>query len=519
MRHVVKNLKIGTRLSLGFATLILLSLVAAGLGMQRIAAVREVAERLGKQEAELLVLTQGWLRAIESNTARTWVLFFAADPAVLARMKSEMKEVSAVQAERIQRMTELATSDDYKRLIEDVSNQRNAYQAMRAALFKRKDAGEDVSAQVVAQVFPAAMAYLASVQRLVDHQNERMKATLETADAAAHQGILVLAVGSVLGLIVSMGVAYALTRSVVGPVRRAQAAAEAVAGGDLSSAITAESHDEVGQLMASMARMVAALRQIVGVVRASSDSIATGSSQIAAGNADLSQRTEEQAANLQHTAASMAQLRSSVKSNADTARQATQMAQSASTVAAQGGVAVGQVVGTMEAITAASRKIVDIIAVIDSIAFQTNILALNAAVEAARAGEQGRGFAVVASEVRSLAQRAAAAAREIKGLITDSVEKVEAGSLQVGDAGRTMIDIVAQVKRVNELIGEISTATHEQTQGIGQVSEAMAQLDQVTQQNAALVEESAAASGSLSQQAARLVSAVGVFSLGATKGL
>jgi methyl-accepting chemotaxis protein len=259
--------------------------------------------------------------------------------------------------------------------------------------------------------------------------------------------------------------------------------------------------------------MVQSLRTIVGAVRSSSESIATGSSEIATGNADLSQRTEEQAANLQQTAASMEQLSATVNNNAMTAVEAERLAGSASNIATQGGVAVGQVVQTMESITAASRKIADIIGVIDGIAFQTNILALNAAVEAARAGEQGRGFAVVAGEVRSLAQRSAEAAREIKSLITDSVEKVEAGSRQVDAAGSTMADIVGQVRRVNDLIGEINNATQEQKQGIGQVSNAVSQLDRVTQQNAALVEESAAAADSLSQQTRRLVDAVSRFKL------
>ncbi|HEY1089951.1 MAG TPA: methyl-accepting chemotaxis protein, partial [Burkholderiaceae bacterium] len=251
----------------------------------------------------------------------------------------------------------------------------------------------------------------------------------------------------------------------------------------------------------------------VGQVRASSDSIATGTAEIATGNADLSQRTEEQAANLEETAASMEQLTATVKQNAETARTANQLASSASGVAASGGQVVGDVVATMEQISTASRKINDIIGTIDGIAFQTNILALNAAVEAARAGEQGRGFVVVASEVRTLAQRSAQAAKEIKGLIGDSVAKVDAGSTLAGNAGKTMADIVSQVKRVTDLIGEISSASTEQSQGIDQVGEAISQLDQVTQQNAALVEQSAAAAESLKHQAAKMIEAVSVFRL------
>jgi methyl-accepting chemotaxis protein len=330
---------------------------------------------------------------------------------------------------------------------------------------------------------------------------------------------LMLAIG-LLSLATGAGVAVWLTRSITGQLggepAYAAAVASEIAAGNLTVDVRLRRGDHTS-LLAGMKAMRDSLAAIVGQVRQSSDSIATGSSQIATGNADLSQRTEEQAANLEQTAASMEELTSTVQNNADTARQAAQLASSASAVAAQGGAVVGEVVNTMEAITASSKKIVDIIGVIDGIAFQTNILALNAAVEAARAGEQGRGFAVVAGEVRSLAQRSAAAAKEIKSLITDSVEKVQTGSQQVGEAGRTMDDIVAQVRRVNDLIAEISSATHEQTEGINQVGDAVTQLDQVTQQNAALVEESSAAAESLSQQAAKLVEAVSVFRLAQTQ--
>ena len=319
-------------------------------------------------------------------------------------------------------------------------------------------------------------------------------------------------VSAVCGLVVGVLITRGITRALGGEPGDVAVVANAVASGNLTTRIDM-SRATPGSVVAAMEHMQQSLRKVVSQVRASSESIATGSSQIASGNADLSQRTEEQASNLQQTAASMEQLTATVKTNADTARLATQLAGTATVAAGQGGLVVGQVVTTMEGITASSKKIADIIGVIDGIAFQTNILALNAAVEAARAGEQGRGFAVVATEVRTLAQRSAAAAREIKGLINESVEKVEAGSLQVGEAGRAMSDIVSQVKRVNDLIGEIGSATHEQTQGIGQVGDAVNQLDQVTQQNAALVEESAAAAESLSMQAARLVEAVSIFTL------
>jgi methyl-accepting chemotaxis protein len=285
-----------------------------------------------------------------------------------------------------------------------------------------------------------------------------------------------------------------------------------IAAGDLSMDVQTRPGDQ-SSLLAAMKAMQGNLAHIVGNVRAATDTISSASTQIAAGNLDLSSRTEQQASALQQTAASMEELTATVRNNAEHANQANALADTAAGVAQQGSTAVARVVDTMGSIHASSQKIVDIIAVIDGIAFQTNILALNAAVEAARAGEQGRGFAVVASEVRNLAQRSAAAAREIKGLISDSVEQVEAGSRLVGDAGRTMDDIVAQVKRVNDLIAEISAATQEQTSGIGQVNQAVTQLDQATQQNAALVEESAAAADSLRGQASKLVEAVSVFKL------
>ncbi|MBL8288847.1 MAG: MCP four helix bundle domain-containing protein [Rubrivivax sp.] len=305
-------------------------------------------------------------------------------------------------------------------------------------------------------------------------------------------------------------VVRSLVRSLGGEPADAAAIARRIAEGDLASPVPAALP---GSLIAAMGQMQARLSETVTQVRSVSDSIATGSAQIASGNADLSQRTESQASSLQQTAASMEQMNGTVRANADTARQAAQLADSASAAAQKGGEVVGRVVSTMDQISASSRKIADIIGVIDGIAFQTNILALNAAVEAARAGEQGRGFAVVAGEVRSLAQRSAEAAREIKALIGASVGCVESGSRLVGDAGSTMDEIVAQVKRVTDLIGEISSATLEQASGIGQVGQAVTSLDSATQQNAALVEQSAAAADSLRLQASRLVEIVGAFRL------
>jgi len=303
--------------------------------------------------------------------------------------------------------------------------------------------------------------------------------------------------------------------NVTRPLGRAQAAAALIAGGDLSVRLEVHNDDEIGQLMVAMNGISGSLSQVVGQVRRGADQIATASGEIASGNLDLSSRTEQQASSLEETAASMEQLTSTVKQNADNARQANQLALTASTVAGQGGSVVAQVVATMDSINQSSKKIVDIISVIDGIAFQTNILALNAAVEAARAGEQGRGFAVVATEVRNLAHRSAAAAKEIKQLIGDSVDKVDAGSALVAQAGVTMAEVVGSVARVTDIMAEITAASEEQSTGIEQVNLAITQMDQVTQQNAALVEEAAGAAEALQEQAAHLAQAVRVFTLAA----
>jgi methyl-accepting chemotaxis protein len=351
------------------------------------------------------------------------------------------------------------------------------------------------------------------VERKFNSASE-LSAETDRVEAQVRTLLIALTVGGVLvGIAIGMLLTRNLTRQLGGEPMDVAAAATAIAAGDLTTAIDT-SRAGPGSVIDAMSTMQASLLKVVSSVRGSSDSIATGSSQISIGNADLSQRTEEQASNLQQTAASMEELSSTVMSNAETARLASGLAGAASEVATRGGIVVGQVVATMDEITQASKKIGDIIGAIDGIAFQTNILALNAAVEAARAGEQGRGFAVVASEVRNLAQRSAAAAKEIKLLILNSVEKVETGTRLVDEAGSTMGDIVAQVKRVADMINEISAATAEQTTGIGQINDAVMQLDQVTQQNAALVEESAAAADSLNQQASQLVQAVSVFNIG-----
>ncbi len=325
--------------------------------------------------------------------------------------------------------------------------------------------------------------------------------------------LLISSVVIALGIFLAIIIGFLLIRAIVAPLTEAVNIANAVASGDLTSRIEVTSTNETGRLLQALKTMNDNLVDLVGKVRMSTDSIATASSEIATGNSDLSQRTEEQASSLEETASSMEELTSTVKQNADNARQANQLASGASEIAVKGGAVVGQVVQTMSSINESSKKIVDIISVIDGIAFQTNILALNAAVEAARAGEQGRGFAVVATEVRTLAQRSAAAAKEIKELINDSVRKVEDGTRLVDEAGATMDEIVSAVKRVTDIMSEISAASDEQSSGIEQVNQAVTQMDEVTQQNAALVEEAAAAAESMQEQAQSLTQAVTLFKL------
>ena len=374
---------------------------------------------------------------------------------------------------------------------------------------------EEATEYMLKESAPATMAAIGVLDEIVAFEKKQARDAADDANAQyANANRLMLALGA-LAMLAGALVAWFITRSITGPIRAAVALAETVAAGDLSSTIVVTRRDETGQLMAALKHMNESLHKIVGEVRSGTDAIATASGEIASGNLDLSARTEQQAGALEETASSMEELTSTVKQNADNARQANVLAGSASDVAVKGGQVVSQVVDTMGAINASARKIVDIIGVIDGIAFQTNILALNAAVEAARAGEQGRGFAVVATEVRNLAQRSAAAAKEIKVLIGDSVAAVETGSKLVDQAGATMGDIVASVARVTDIMSEITAASHEQEAGIEQINQAIGEMDAVTQQNAALVEEAAAAAGSLREQAGNLAQAVSVFKLDA----
>jgi methyl-accepting chemotaxis protein len=365
----------------------------------------------------------------------------------------------------------------------------------------------------MSEAAPKVSAWQAALDENIALQRKTNREAYISSHEVDLQAEFLLIVVTCLAILVGAVAAWWLSTSITRPVAQAVEAAGRISQGNLSQQIVVETHDETGQLMAAIRDMQASLAKVVGQVRGNADSVATASAQISQGNTDLSQRTEEQASALEQTSATMNELGSTVRNNAENAKQANQLARTASEVAQRGGEVVGEVVNTMKRINESSRKIAEIITTIDGIAFQTNILALNAAVEAARAGEQGRGFAVVAGEVRSLAQRSAEAAREIKSLIGASVERVEQGSMLVDKAGETMTEVVSSITRVTDIVGEISNASSEQANGVNQVGEAVTQMDRVTQQNAALVEQSAAAAQSLTEQAQHLVAAVSVFRL------
>ncbi|MBV8500257.1 MAG: MCP four helix bundle domain-containing protein [Paucibacter sp.] len=510
------NLRIGPRLAIAFAGVLLMLVIVAVTGFVGVGQVHAGLKTVYEDRTVCL----GQLGEIDHLAQRTRILLSDA---------MEAKAPDEVQRQLTELDTGLQRSDqvwkDYTSTYLTPDEQKladvfvPAYQAfVRDGVQPLREAVRSSQAELAGKIYheklvPLSAPAVASLGKLIQLQIDVAREEYEKANATKASVTWTTAILSTLALVVGIALAVVISRSITVPIGQAVHVAKAVAGGDLSSEIVVQGKDETAQLLESLREMTAGLVEIVSKVRNSSDSIATGSAEIATGNADLSQRTEEQASNLEQTAASMEQMNATVRSNAESVRQAGELAASASGVAGKGGEVVGRVVSTMEEITASSKKINDIIGVIDGIAFQTNILALNAAVEAARAGEQGRGFAVVAGEVRTLAQRSAQAAREIKALIAQSVETVERGSSLVDEAGLTMGEIVNQVERVAAIVNAIGTATNEQMQGIGQVSEAVTQLDQVTQQNAALVEESAAAAESLKHQAASLAEVVRVFKL------
>ena len=509
----IRDLKIATRLGLAFGAILLILVLCVGLGYWRLQALADTARALGTYENEKLQLAVTWRQTIDLNWVRTKAALLDSDTSRIKMWQSEMDKTSEITVAARKRMHELVDSKEGKELLAKIDQAREGYRTPRANIIKRKAAGEDVVAALEKELLPLSEAYLASIAALEKRQQFIYDQALAAADQSASLGRTLLIAGGVIAVALGALFSWLLARSIVQPIQAAVDSAQHISDGDLSQTIEARGRDESAQLLQALATMQGNLAQIVGQVRQGSEAVSTASAEIAQGNQDLSARTESQASALEETAASMEELGSTVKQNADNARQANQLAQSASTVAVQGGQVVAQVVDTMKGINDSSRKIADIIGVIDGIAFQTNILALNAAVEAARAGEQGRGFAVVASEVRSLAGRSAEAAKEIKQLITDSVERVDQGTALVDRAGNTMSEVVASIRRVTDIMGEISAASSEQSAGVSQVGEAVTQMDQATQQNAALVEEMAAAASSLRNQAQELVQAVAVFKL------
>jgi len=424
------------------------------------------------------------------------------------------KQIAALAKQRSDYLAQISEPEE-KALYSDIEKSLDVFLAEHKKILdiSRANKNEDARLLLKGESTRVYRSLLDQVEKLVEVNESGAEKSSADADATYANARMWIIAMLLICMAAAMTLAVWISRVIARPLTEAVNVAQRVAGGDLTATIHAASKDETGQLLEALRGMNDNLLKIVGEVRTGTDTIATASNEIASGNMDLSSRTEQQAGSLEETASAMEELTSTVKQNADNARQANQLAVTASEVAVAGGNVVGQVVDTMGSINDSSKKIVDIIGVIDGIAFQTNILALNAAVEAARAGEQGRGFAVVASEVRSLAQRSAAAAKEIKILIDDSVSKVDVGSKLVEQAGTTMEEVVNSVRRVTDIVGEITAASHEQSQGIEQINLAITQMDEATQQNAALVEQAAAAAQSMQEQAGRLSEVVSVFKL------
>jgi methyl-accepting chemotaxis protein len=512
----IGNMKVGTRLGAGFGAVVILMLGIAVVGITRLASINEnvevIVHTIYPKTADANDIA---LIAMDNARIVRNLILNTAEQAKASNKDSYDKNNLKI-GELFDRLDKTVASNDGKKLLKTTKESRDAYvrytgDVIQLALANKN---EDATKALYGENYKSQAGYFAALKELVEFQTKSMEnhARQSADDYTWARGLMAGLAG--LAILLAGAIAFWVTRSITRPLSEAVDVAQKVAAGDLTSMVEVKSNDETGVLLQALKDMNESLKKIVGEVRSSSEAIGSGTRQIATGNADLSQRTEEQASSLEETASSMEELTSTVKQNAENARQANQLAIGASAVAVKGGAVVGQVVETMSSINESSKKIVDIISVIDGIAFQTNILALNAAVEAARAGEQGRGFAVVATEVRNLAQRSAAAAKEIKALIGDSVDKVGAGTKLVDEAGKTMEEIVTSVKRVTDIMSEITAASQEQSAGIEQINQAITQMDEVTQQNAALVEEAAAAAESLEEQAQNLETAVAVFKVG-----
>jgi len=510
-----RNIKIGPRLGGGFAVVLVFSILVAGIGVWRLNTVAQETRAMMDVPLRSERLVSEWNTLLLNAIQRTTSVVKSKDPELEAFLSKEASQSSKISADTLAQVERLIASDEERQLFNNINEYRKKFLAVRDRIYKlKKDGSPDQITHVFEEEYlPVAEATQDRMRKLLDFEQGKIDTIarhVEETSEHSQQLILVLE-----GVILLLGIFFAvvLTRSITRPINVALDISRQVSSGNLTSKTRVMGKDELGDLVMSLQTMSEQLHVIVSNVRSGSDNIATASSQIASGNLDLSSRTEQQAGALEQTAASIEQLTSSVRQNADNSGQAHQLVTSAAQVVGEGGSVMSELTQTMAAINASSRQIVEIISVIDGIAFQTNILALNAAVEAARAGEQGRGFAVVASEVRALAQRSATAAKEIKLLINASVDKVGSGSKLVELAGATMSKVVDSVQRANGLMSDINTASQEQAEGIRQVNQAIVQMDGVTQQNAALVEEAAAAAHALEDRAKNLKQLVSVFTL------
>jgi methyl-accepting chemotaxis protein len=512
----ISDLKIGQRLGLGIAVSAALLAITVWVGVSRLGEVKTALDTITDDRLPKIIAIKEMKENIRTRASVVRNVVLLTDEADIRKEADALPRLRDAYVKLDKQLTDTIKADIGKAALVKAQTAVAAMVPPTDAVVKLglANKNEEATRLLLDTVRPLQTAALDALEDLAKLEIDSTEAFQKEAEKTYRSAItLMLALGAIaVGLLVFFG--WLLVRAITRPLNQAVDISRAVAAGDLSLQFEASGQSETSLLLVSLKEMQTSLVNVVSNVRQNSESVATASAQIAQGNNDLSQRTEEQASALEETAASMEELSATVKQNADNAKQANQLALSASTVAIQGGKVVGQVVDTMKGINDSSKKIADIISVIDGIAFQTNILALNAAVEAARAGEQGRGFAVVASEVRSLAGRSADAAKEIKSLINTSVERVEQGTALVDQAGATMSEVVTAIKRVNDIMGEISAASTEQSAGVAQVGEAVTQMDQATQQNAALVEESAAAAESLKGQAQQLVQAVAVFKLG-----
>ena len=522
----LKSLSISSRLSLGFGCMLVLLVAVAAVGQLSVGKVHDQMTQITGVGANKAKLVNGMLESVSAIgiQSRSAAMLNDIDPKQareqIVAVGKTLKEYAAQEAALSELLTPAKATPAELKLLGEVQALGGKTRPELDSAIKAADDGDTVSATLalMTRVAPAETAWRAKLRELIELQNtlnaEATASAEQTQSSARVVGGLLVLLAIGLGALI----AWRITASITAPIGRAVVVAERIARGDLTSQVEVRIHDETGRLLEAIAAMQERLRTLVGEIGQTADSILVASSEVASGNLDLSQRTEQTSHNLQSAASSLVDLTGTVSQSADSARQANQLASTASDAATRGGEVVGQVVRTMDTISASSRKIADIISVIDGIAFQTNILALNAAVEAARAGEQGRGFAVVAGEVRNLAGRSAQAAREIKALIGTSVDQVQEGSTLVNHAGKTIEELVQSVRRVSDIMGEITAATQEQSQRIGHVSQSVGALEEMTQQNAALVEEGAAAADSLKDQAGRLTQMVGTFRLSRNDG-